>query len=257
MKTLEKLTNIIESILFVNGKAVAIKDISEHLDCTDKDVLKAAKELQKTYSDPCGINLLIFNGKLQFASNPKYVEPVSLVLNPIRERELSRSMLETAAIIAYKQPVTRLDLEEIRGNSEYAVQTLLKLGIIEIVGRKDAVGRPVLFGTTDEFLKRFQISSLDDLPDYDELMSRIRAVNGTADTDSYLFKKDEYIEGQERPTTVDITDVKTRGEAESELGDISEEEIPDFLDGEEYTVFSGDDYEEAADDTPAGDDDKQ
>lgn len=244
---MEKLTNIIESILFVNGKAVAIKDISEHLECSDKDVLKAAKELQKTYSDPCGINLLIFNGKLQFASNPKYVDSVSVVLNPIRERELSRSMLETAAIIAYKQPVTRLDLEEIRGNSEYAVQTLLKLGIIEVVGRKDAVGRPVLFGTTDEFLKRFQISSLDDLPDYDELMSRIRTLNGTADSDSYLFKKDEYVEGQEAHSSVDISDidisdVKTRGEVEGRLSDISEEEIPDFLEGEEYTVFSGDDY---------------
>lgn len=249
---MEKLTNIIESILFVNGKAVAIKDISSQLGLADKDVLKAAKELQKTYSSPCGINLLIFNGKLQFASNPEYVEQVSVVLNPIRERELSRSMLETAAIIAYKQPVTRLDLEEIRGvNSEYAVQTLLKLGIIEIVGRKDAVGRPVLFGTTDEFLKRFQISSIDELPDYDELMSRIKVINGTADGDAYLFKKDEYVEGEERPTEVDYKDIKTAAEAKGEvsIGDITQEEIPDFLDGEEYGVFSGDDdYSEPVDD---------
>ena len=241
MKTLEKLTNIIEALLFVNGKAVAVEDIAANLGVSPKEVLSAAKELQKTYSAPCGLNLLIFNDKLQFASNPEYAEQVSLVLSPIRERELSRSMLETAAIIAYKQPVTRLDLEEIRGNSEYAVQNLLKLGVIEIVGRKNAVGRPVLFGTTDEFLKRFQISSLSDLPDYDELMARIRSLNGTDETDNYLFKKDEYVEGEEQPSlkTEDLPK-KSNSQMEFELGEIEDEEIPDFLDGEDVEVISGD-----------------
>jgi len=238
---LEKLTNIIEALLFVNGKAVAVEDIAANLGVSPKEVLSAAKELQKTYSAPCGLNLLIFNDKLQFASNPEYAEQVSLVLSPIRERELSRSMLETAAIIAYKQPVTRLDLEEIRGNSEYAVQNLLKLGVIEIVGRKNAVGRPVLFGTTDEFLKRFQISSLSDLPDYDELMARIRSLNGTDETDNYLFKKDEYVEGEEQPSlkTEDLPK-KSNSQMEFELGEIEDEEIPDFLDGEDVEVISGD-----------------
>ena len=238
---MEKLTNIIESILFVSGNAVAISDISERLECTDKEILAAAKELQKKYSDPCGLNLLIFNKKLQFASNPKYKEEVSLVLNPIRERELSKSMLEVAAIIAYKQPVTRLDLEEIRGNSEYAIQNLLKLGVIEIVGRKDAVGRPVLFGTTDEFLKRFEISSLDELPNYDELMARIRMLNGN-DGDTYLYKKDEYVEGQEDHPTVDFSDIPNNAHSDDfELGDLSQEELPDFLVGEDVEMFSFDD----------------
>ncbi len=244
---MEKLTNIIESILFVSGKAVAISDISARIEYTDREILKAAKELQEKYSDPCGINLLIFNNKLQFSSNPKYAEQVSLVLNPIRERELSKSMLETAAIIAYKQPVTRLDLEEIRGNSEYAVQKLLEMKVIEVVGRKDAVGRPVLFGTTDEFLKRFQISSLDELPDYEELMARIRMTTGTSD--SYLYKKPEYVEGKsDVPEDIDISTIKTRKEVNDErlddfeLPDISED-VPDFLAGENYSVLSGDDEE--------------
>ena len=116
------------------------------------------------------------------------------ILSPIREKALSKTLLESAAIIAYKQPVTRLDLEEIRGvDSEYAIQTLLKLGIIEVVGRKDAIGRPVLFGTTDEFLKRFQISSLADLPDYDSLLAAIN-VNKKGD---YLFEKDVYDESKD------------------------------------------------------------
>lgn len=249
---MEKLTSIIESILFISGKAVAISDISERIDYTDREILKAAKLLQEKYSDPCGINLLIFNNKLQFSSNPKNAEPVSLVLNPIRERELSKSMLETAAIVAYKQPVTRLDLEEIRGNSEYAIQKLLEMKVIEVVGRKDAVGRPVLFGTTDEFLKRFQISSLDELPDYDELMARIKMSTGT--DDSYLYKKPEYVEGKaDTPQEIDFSSLKTRGEVndekleEFEFPDI-EEEVPDFLEGENYTVLSAEEDDDDDDD---------
>lgn len=196
MKNSEKLTNIIESILFVSGSPVSTADIAEKLEITEKQVLDAVKTLQKEkYCENSGIQILIFNKKLQFSSNPNYADEVSSVLNPIKEKELSRSMLEVAAIIAYKQPVTRIDLEEIRGNSEYAVQKLLELGMIEPVGRKDAVGRPVMFGTTDNFLKRFQISSLDELPDYEELIEKIQLIHGSAEqTDDYLYRKDVYVD---------------------------------------------------------------
>lgn len=233
MKNLEKLTSIIESILFVSGTQVAISDIAEKLDVTDKVILDCAKELQKKYSDDCGINLLIFNKKLQFASNPKNADSVSTVLNPIKEKELSRSMLEVAAIIAYKQPVTRIDLEEIRGNSEYAVQKLLELGVIEPVGRKDAVGRPVMFGTTDNFLKRFQISSLDELPDYDELMEKISLIHGDTANDDYLYKKEVY-KSEEVATTISDTSNSTD---DFQLPDLDDEEIPDFLVGEDLDKF--------------------
>lgn len=239
--TSEKLTNIIESIVFVSGNAVAVKDIAERLETTEKQILDAAKELQKKYSDPCGINLLIFNKKLQFASNPKYSNEVSIVLNPIKERELSKSMLETVAIIAYKQPVTRLELEELRGNSEYAIQILLKIGLIEVVGRKDAIGRPVLFGTTDEFLKRFQIGSLDELPDYDELIERIKRFNDSNKQDNYLYKKDEYVgdDAVEEKKEIDVSDIPTAGEKNGEfiLGDIADEEVPDFLLDEDVDII--------------------
>lgn len=190
----ETLANIIESVVFVSGTAIAAQDIADKLEVSERQVLDAAKKLQAKYNEKSGINLLIFNKKLQFSSNPKYADDVASVLNPIREKALSKTLLESAAIIAYKQPVTRLDLEEIRGvDSEYAIQTLLKLGIIEVVGRKDAIGRPVLFGTTDEFLKRFQISSLADLPDYDSLLAAIN-VNKKGD---YLFEKDVYDESKD------------------------------------------------------------
>lgn len=202
--SVKNLQNIIESILFVSGNAVAAKDISEKLGVTEKEVLDAAKKLQQKYSGDCGLNLMIFNKKLQFSSNAAYSEAVSSVLNPIRERELSRSMLETAAIIAYKQPVTRADLEEIRGNSEYAIQTLLRLNMIEVVGRKDTIGKPVLFGTTDEFLKRFELTSLDDLPDYDDLMERIKLLRGSDNT--YLYSREEYVPEEDEVAVTD-TDI--------------------------------------------------
>ena len=176
-------------------------------------------------------------------------------------RELSRSMLEVAAIIAYKQPVTRIDLEELRGsNSEFALQNLLKLGVIEVVGRKDTVGKPVLFGTTDEFLKRFQITSLSDLPDYDELLDKIAKLRSPSSDSSYLFEKDNYVEGEESDLvseiiktessnlnkTTEFTEVNTNTEEESdnsiedddfELGDIEGEELPDYLQGENFEVI--------------------
>ena len=255
MATSETLANIIESIVFIAGNAISAKDIAEHLEVTEKAVMDAAKQLQDKYNAKSGINLLIFNKKLQFCSNPEYAESVASVLNPIRERELSRSMMEVAAIIAYKQPVTRLDLEQIRGvDSEYAIQNLLKLGVIEVVGRKDAIGRPVLFGTTDVFLKRFQIASLDDLPDYEQVLAEIQRPK----TASYLFTKDTYDESkdpevlaaqkaqQETIAVVandnasddgaleqtDSFDAEVVEEDDFELCDISEEELPEHLLGE-------------------------
>lgn len=172
---MENLTNIIEAILFASGNAVPVADIGEKLNATDGEVKKALKELKERYGENGGIQLLEFNKKVQLGSNPAYKANVEAVLNPIREKELTRTILECAAIIAYKQPITRTEIELLRGlNSDYAVNALLDLKLIAPCGRKDAVGRPVLFATTDEFLKRFRLRSLEDLPDYDELMAAIR-----------------------------------------------------------------------------------
>ena len=124
MKKLETLASIIESILFVSGDAVSVRDIAEKLCLPDKQIMAEAEKLQREkYNEDSGIHLLIFNKKLQFGTNKNNADSVATVLNPIKERELSRSMLEVAAIIAYKQPVTRMDLEEIRNCScEYALQ---------------------------------------------------------------------------------------------------------------------------------------
>lgn len=237
----ETLANIIESILFVSGKEVAVKDISEKLEVTDGEVLNAAKSLQEKYGAESGVNLLIFNKKLQFCSNPANAESVANVLNPIRERELSKSMLEAAAIIAYKQPVTRLELDQIRGcNSDYALQNLLKLEVVEVVGRKDVIGKPLLYGTTDKFLKRFQIPSLDELPDYDDLMNKIKLLHGD-DGDNYLFKKDVYDETKDPEFLASqegANDETAAASTEAEdIPSVDKEDVPDFLKGEKVDVI--------------------
>jgi len=183
---LDNLEGKIESILFVAGEAIDISDICSKIDTTKSEVLNVAKNLQKKYGDESGFQLQIFNNKLQLSSNPKFAEEVSLVLNPIRQRNLSKATLETAAIIAYKQPITRLEIEEIRKvSSDYAINVLLEHGLIEIVGKKDTVGRPTLFGTTDEFLKRFNISSIDELPDYESLLEQIKVIRASGDDRLY------------------------------------------------------------------------
>ncbi len=180
MKNQEKnsLENKLEALLFVSGDSVEISDIIEKWQVTDKQIDKAVENLKERFNENFGIKILKFKNKLQLCSNPEFADDVSLVLNPIRERNLSKATLETIAIVAYKQPVTRLDIEQIRGvNSDYAIQSLLKHNLIEIVGRKDAVGKPLLFGTTDEFLKRFDLEDLTKLPSYDELLNSIQVIN--------------------------------------------------------------------------------
>ena len=219
---MEKLTNIIEAILFAAGDAVPIDLLREKLDVNKRDMDTAIRQLEKKYTGDCGIRLLHFNHKLQFATNPEYKDVISLVLMPIREKEFTRTILECAAIIAYKQPITRGELESIRGiSSDYAVSTLLSLDMITPCGRKDTPGKPVLYATTDNFLKRFKLKSLSDLPDYEELMKKIAELSALDNSGStYLYEKDIY--------DPDADEEENRGESVSKLtGDGFE--IPDFL----------------------------
>ena len=231
---MEKLTNTIEAILFASGKAVAYSDICDKLSMTSRELRKALDELKAKYGEEGGIQLLEFNKKAQLASNPHYKEQVEAVLNPIREKELTRTILECAAIIAYKQPITRSEIELLRGsNSDYAVNALLELKLIEPCGRKDAVGRPILFATTDEFLKRFRLNSLADLPDYDELM---RAIKRDDDRDSYLYARGEYqeAEAETKGTAKEKELEQEEKPAPEQLSLLEKEEryeIPDFLRG--------------------------
>lgn len=231
------MTNIIEAIVFASGDAVQVKYIIEKLGCSLKDVNAAIDELKVKYSGESGIQLLTFNGKIQFATNPEYKQQISSVLQPIKEKEFTRTILECAALIAYKQPVTKGELEEIRQVScDYAIHTLLDLDMIVPCGRKDAVGKPILYATTDNFLKRFKLNSIDELPDYDELMAQIAQLNSSIldeEDSNYLYHKDEYSEA-------DDPEIKAERKMKSEPEQlkVTEDgyELPEHLDGDDDVI---------------------
>ncbi len=207
------IDNVLESLLFVSGDSLKIADICELLELQKSEVNASVKRLQKKYGGKCGIHLISFNGQLQLASNPDYADIIGCVLNPIKEKALSTPAMETLSIIAYRQPVTRLDVEHIRGvNCDYALQALLKNNLIEIVGRKESLGKPLLFGTTDAFLKRFSIEDISQLPGRDELLEKIREIEETA----------------------------PEGDEEHLYNFDNGEETPEFLQGENVMAISGD-----------------
>lgn len=175
---MNNLKEVIKGILFVSGEGVEKQAITEKLQITDKQLSIAIEQLKQELGGDCGIHLIEYKNKIQLCSNPDYAELISTVLNPIREKALTKAALETVAIIAYKQPITKLEIEEIRkiNSADYAIQVLLDNHMIEIVGRKDAVGKPYMFGTTDEFLKRFNLKDLNELPDYEQLLERIEVI---------------------------------------------------------------------------------
>ena len=156
----------IEAILFVAGDAVDIRDLVRALGTDEIKVRKALQDLESEYDfNQRGFMIKRFGEKVQLATRPLYAEDVVRLLQPVQKQSLSQAAMETLAVVAYRQPVTRADVEQIRGvKCDYSLQSLTAKGLIQEVGRKETIGRPILFGTTDEFLSRFGIESLDKLP---------------------------------------------------------------------------------------------
>lgn len=231
----EELKNVLEALLFVSGQGVEIKDIAEKLEVSEQEV-KAAVEALKGKLCAGGINVVTYKNSVQLCSNPKYAEDIATVLNPIREKLLTKAAMETAAIVAYKQPVTRLDIEQIRGVScDYALQVLINFKLVEVVGRKDAIGKPLLFGTTDEFLKRFELQSINDLPDYDELLERIAILHKEMDNQLYgsteiLLEEDEEEESEKQEKSFEKENLDSEiSEEKNDFFEFDEDETKEVL----------------------------
>lgn len=206
-KIMSELAEIIRATLFVAGEAIEKDFMAEKLGVTLKQTEKAIEELKSEIGEKSGIQIIEFKNKIQLTSNPIFAEQIAEVLNPIREKALTKAALETLAIIAYKQPITRLEIEDIRRTgSDYAVNILLEHKLIEVVGRKDAVGKPLLYGTTDEFLKRFGLLDIDALPSYDDLLERIaliRQEDNNGDGLYYEYKLEDLEGAQQNPDDID------------------------------------------------------
>lgn len=165
------LSSAIEAILFAAGEAFSISRMSLILGADVKEVELAAAFLQNEYKENRrGMRILRLDDKLQMCSSPEYAQIISLAMEQRKPPALSQSALETLAVVAYFQPVTRAYIDQVRGvDSSYTVSSLAERGLIEICGKLDVPGRPTIFRTTDVFLRTMGISSLDELPELPDM----------------------------------------------------------------------------------------
>lgn len=163
---LNEAPSIIEAILFVAGDPVAVEDIGAALGLSEMETIHAVEALQKEYeSSRRGILLRRYGNHLRLETRPECAPYVERMLQPVQRQTLSQAALETLAVIAYRQPTTRGEVELVRGvKCDYSVQSLLSKGLIKEVGRKEALGRPILYATTDRFLEHFGISDIREMP---------------------------------------------------------------------------------------------
>lgn len=162
-----RMKGIIEAVLFAAGDPIAVKDLSAILNIGEKQLKNIIAEMIQDYKkDSRGVHIVEFNNKIQLCTKPEYGEYIKKLIKPDNRQNLSQAALETLSIIAYKQPITRTEIDEIRGvRSDRAVATLLERGLIRENGRKDAPGRPILYVTTDDFLKYFGFKNIKELPE--------------------------------------------------------------------------------------------
>jgi len=163
----KELQSIIEGILFTLGSAVSIERLMQVTGQEQIDVEFAIEALKERYAKTeSGITLLNIDDKVQLCTKTGLYSYLVKVAKSPRDYTLTDTVLETLSIIAYKQPVTKMQIENIRGvSSDHAVNKLLEYDLVKELGRLDAPGHPILFGTTEEFLRAFGVSSISDLPE--------------------------------------------------------------------------------------------
>ena len=156
----------IEAILFVAGEAVRLDELARALEMPVGQVEKALEDLKNEYDyEQRGFCIKRFGRQVQLATRALYAGDVVRLLQTVQKQSLSQAAMETLAVVAYRQPVTKAEVEEIRGvKCDYSIHSLTVKNLIQEVGRKDTLGRPILYGTTEEFLSHFGLTTLEDLP---------------------------------------------------------------------------------------------
>ncbi len=179
----QKFKNIIEALLFVSDKPISIDTIKEVVGIERPEIRSLIEELKQEYVSNHSFRLREVAGGYQLVTDSEYAYWLRKLFHGGRKERLSRPALETLAIIAYKQPITKPEIEHIRGVAvDGVVRTLLEKGLIRIAGRKNVVGRPLLYTTTKRFLEYFGLNSLDELPPLDELVKMEETDANTQDS---------------------------------------------------------------------------
>lgn len=162
----KKQEAVIEGILFAMGESVKVASLAEALEISGEEVRELVGQMAKRYArEDRGIQIIEVEDAIQMCTKKEIYEYLVKIARQPKRHALTDVLLETLSIIAYKQPVTKLEVEKIRGvKSDHAVNKLVEYNLVCETGRLDAPGRPLLFGTTEEFLRRFGVQSVDELP---------------------------------------------------------------------------------------------
>lgn len=168
---MSKINNVaaVEAILFTMGESVEIDKIAKALEISKKEVIKSINELKASLEESNrGLKLIELEESVQLCTKPEMYDILVKIAKQPRKQILTDVLMETLSIIAYKQPITKGEIERIRGvKCDHAVNKLVEYELVEEVGRLETPGRPLLFGTTEEFLRRFGVTSADNLPEID------------------------------------------------------------------------------------------
>lgn len=167
----KSIKSAFESMLYIWGQPLSAKDAADTLDISKKDAIEIFKELQEEYEkEDRGIQIRRINESFQFITKPENADFIKRLCTPVKVKRLSQAALEVLAIIAYRQPVTKGEIDAIRGvKCDRVIEGLEKKELIREKGRSDAVGRPILYATTDTFLKNFGFEDLSELPEIEDL----------------------------------------------------------------------------------------
>jgi segregation and condensation protein B len=161
------LKSAIEALLFASGEPLSLQDLVNHIEEKSKHIEILIQEMIEEYENDRnrGIKIIGIKGSYQLVTKAENSDYIQKLLKKNKRQSLSQASIESLAIIAYKQPITRIDIDEIRGvKSESAIQRLIEKELIKEVGRLEVPGRPILYGTTDEFLRQFELKDLKELP---------------------------------------------------------------------------------------------
>lgn len=167
--------SIFESLLFVSGEPIKLKEMAIIIESSENFTEEILKELMLRYeAEDRGIRLIAINDSYQLVTKPRNGNYVQKLLKSNIRQSLSQAAVEALAIISYRQPITRIDIDEIRGvKSDSAISTLVEKGLVKECGRLEVPGRPILYSTTEEFLKNFGLSNLKEMPSLDNLMDEV------------------------------------------------------------------------------------
>lgn len=191
MASKKTIKSAIESMMFVWGEPLDIKAVAEIFNIDKKEVYEYCKELQTEYEqEGRGIVIREVNKSFQFVTRKENLDYIERLCTPVKHRKLSQSALEVLAIVAYKQPVTKGEIEAVRGiKCDRVIEGLTKKNLVAEVGRSDAVGRPILYGTTDEFLKQFGFETLKELPSIEDIEGVLAEDENESEMDSMMMQQ--------------------------------------------------------------------